>query len=154
MKILETAISSAEVAEVTAIKIKTNVQAAPPFPRSATAAFGSTNPASTSISDILAGKPGNAGLVSSAKQASPIVVAHSHGIANHERPPSTYPGSAEAGEAEIALLKYPLSQKTVPKLPTMLMTKKIAPSVDCMVRYDPPAFPETGWRSAAATRRS
>lgn len=28
----------------------------------------------------------------------------------------------------------PLSQKTVPKLPTILMTKNIAPSFDLMVR--------------------
>jgi hypothetical protein len=33
-----------------------------------------------------------------------MVVAQSHGIANHESPPMTYPGSAETGEAAMALL--------------------------------------------------
>jgi hypothetical protein len=38
--------------EVTAMNIRSNVHAAPPFPNNATAALGSTNPALTSASGI------------------------------------------------------------------------------------------------------
>jgi len=104
VKILDTAISSAELADVTAMKINRSVHTAPPFPRRTTAALGSTKPALTSASGMRSGKEGNDGWPSSARQASPIVVAQSHGMANHERPPRTYPGSAETGDAAMALL--------------------------------------------------
>lgn len=86
---LLTAMYSAELAEVTAMKTSSNDAAAPPLPRRATAASGNTNPAVTSASDILIGKVGNAGLVSRARAERPIVVAVSQGIANQLRPPIT-----------------------------------------------------------------
>ena len=51
----DTAMNSAEEAEVTAMKIRSRVAAAPPFPSSATAAFGRTRPAVTSASAIRRG---------------------------------------------------------------------------------------------------
>lgn len=86
---LLTAIYSAEEALVTAMKMSSNVAAAPPLPSKATAAFGRTRPAVTSASGILDGKVGKAGLVSRARAERPIVVAASHGIANQESPPMT-----------------------------------------------------------------
>ncbi len=47
VKIDETAISSADIAEVTAMKIISKLAPAPPFPSIATAALGSTRPAET-----------------------------------------------------------------------------------------------------------
>ena len=79
--------NSAEDAEVTAIKTKSSVATAPPFPSIATAAFGRTRPAFTSASDIRFGNEGKTGLLSNARAASPIVVAQSHGIANQDSPP-------------------------------------------------------------------
>ncbi len=104
MKIDETAISSADEAEVTAMKTMRRVQTAPPDPRRATAAYGSTRPAETSALDMRSGYVGKAGLPSRARPARPMVVAQSHGIANHEIPPIIYPGRACTGEAAIALL--------------------------------------------------
>lgn len=89
VKILLTAMYSAELAEVTAIKMSSNVAAAPPFPSSATAALGRTRPAVTSASGIRDGQVGKAGLPSKASAERPIVVAASHGIANQDRPPMT-----------------------------------------------------------------
>jgi hypothetical protein len=83
----ETAMSSAELADVTAMKTIKRVQTAPPPPSSATAAYGKTRPAETSAADMRRGKVGKAGLPSRARAASPIVVAQSHGIANQEIPP-------------------------------------------------------------------
>jgi hypothetical protein len=53
----DTAMSSADIADVTAMKTRRNDAPAHPLPRSATAAFGSTRPADTSASDIRTGKP-------------------------------------------------------------------------------------------------
>lgn len=86
--------NSAEDADVTAMKTKSSVATAPPFPSIATAAFGRTSPALTSASAIRSGYDGNTGLLSKARAASPIVVAQSQGIANQLRPPSKYPGRA------------------------------------------------------------
>ena len=94
MKIEETAINSADEALVTAMKTSSKVAAAPPEPSMATAALGRTRPAVTSASGIRLGYVGNVGEDSRAIQESPIVVAVSQGIANQERPPSTYPGKA------------------------------------------------------------
>jgi len=44
----DTAMSSADMAEVTAMKTSKRVAVAPPLPRRATAALGSTSPADTS----------------------------------------------------------------------------------------------------------
>lgn len=89
MKILLTAIYSAELAEVTAMKINNKVAAAPPLPRRATAASGNTKPALTSALAILDGYDGKTGLDSRARAESPMVVAASQGIANQLRPPIT-----------------------------------------------------------------
>jgi len=104
VKIELTAMYSLLLALVTAIKTINKVQTAPPEPRRATAAYGRTSPAETSASDIRLGNVGNAGLPSRASAERPIVVAQSHGMANQERPPRMYPGSACTGEAAIALL--------------------------------------------------
>ena len=90
----ETAINSADEAEVTAIKTRSRVAAAPPDPSMATAALGRTRPAVTSAGSIRLGKVGKLGNDSSARQDSPIVVAVSQGMANQERPPIMYPGRA------------------------------------------------------------
>jgi len=74
-----TAISSAEDAEVTAMKTSSSVHAAPPLPSRATAALGNTKPALTSAADNLSGYVGNEGCVSLARAARPIVVAQSQG---------------------------------------------------------------------------
>lgn len=86
---LLTAIYSAEEALVTAMKISSNVAAAPPLPSRAIAVFGRTRPAVTSASGILSGKVGKTGLVSKARADNPIVVAANQGIANQESPPIT-----------------------------------------------------------------
>lgn len=83
----DTAINSAELADVTAMKTMSKTATAPPCPRSATAAYGTTSPAETSASSIRWGNVGNAGLPSKARAARPIVVAMSHGMANQEIPP-------------------------------------------------------------------
>ena len=44
------------------------------------------------------------GEFSRAKADRPIVVAASHGIANHDKPPAMYPGNAWIGLAAMALL--------------------------------------------------
>jgi hypothetical protein len=72
---------------VTAINTINRVQTAPPEPRRATAAYGRTRPAETSVSDIRKGYVGNAGFPSRARAERPIVVAQSQGMANHDRPP-------------------------------------------------------------------
>jgi hypothetical protein len=87
VKIDETAMSSAELAEVTAMKTIRSTATAPPPPRSATAAYGTTRPADTSAGSMRFGKVGNAGFPSSAKAARPQVVAMSQGMANQEIPP-------------------------------------------------------------------
>ena len=89
VQIEETAISSAEEADVTAMKTKRKVAPAPPFPNRATAAFGRTRPAVTSAFGMRCGYVGKIGLLSRASAASPIVVAQSHGIANQLSPPNT-----------------------------------------------------------------
>ena len=104
MKILLTAIYSDELAEVTAMKIKSKVAAAPPFPRRATAASGNTKPAVTSALAILWGKDGKMGFDSRARAERPMVVAASQGMANQLRPPMMYPGRASTGLAAMALL--------------------------------------------------
>ena len=104
MKILLTAIYSAELADVTAIKMRSKVAAAPPLPSNATAALGRTRPAVTSASGMRDGKVGKAGFDSRASAERPIVVAASHGIANQDRPPMIYPGRACTGDAAMALL--------------------------------------------------
>lgn len=76
--------SSADMADVTAMKIRIRVAPAPPVPSIATAALGRTNPAVTSASGIRSGKVGKLGFPSRARAASPIVVAQSQGIANHD----------------------------------------------------------------------
>lgn len=83
----ETAISSADEADVTAMKTIKSVHTAPPGPSKATAAYGSTRPADTSASGMRSGYVGKAGLLSRARPARPIVVAQSQGMANHEIPP-------------------------------------------------------------------
>lgn len=87
MNILLTAMNSAELADVTAMKINISVAAAPPLPSNATAEFGSTSPAVTSASGIRLGYVGQAGFPSRARAARPIVVAASQGMANQLRPP-------------------------------------------------------------------
>jgi len=82
VKILLTAMYSAELADVTAMKINRSVATAPPFPRRATAALGRTKPAVTSASGIRDGKVGKTGLDSRARAERPIVVAASQGMAN------------------------------------------------------------------------
>jgi len=83
----ETAMSSAELAEVTAMKTIKSTATAPPLPRSATAAYGTTRPADTSAESMRFGNVGNAGLPSRANAARPQVVAMSQGMANQEIPP-------------------------------------------------------------------
>ena len=104
VQIDDTAISSADDADVTAMKISRKVAPAPPLPNKAIAAYGSTSPAVTSAFGMRFGYVGNIGFLSRASAARPIVVAQSHGIANQLRPPMTYPGSASTGLAAIALL--------------------------------------------------
>lgn len=87
VNILLTAIYSAELAEVTAMKTSNKEAAAPPLPRRATAASGSTKPAVTSASGMRDGKVGKTEFVSSARADNPIVVAVNHGIANQLSPP-------------------------------------------------------------------
>lgn len=93
----ETAISWADVADVTAMNIMMRVQMAPDFPNKPTAAYGSTKPADTSAGSMRFGYVGNAGFVSRARALRPMVVAHSQGIANQDKPPMIYPGSADTG---------------------------------------------------------
>lgn len=69
------------------MKIMIRVQMAPDVPSRPTAAYGSTRPAETSAGSIRFGYVGKDGLPSSARALRPIVVAHSHGMANHDRPP-------------------------------------------------------------------
>lgn len=85
---MDTAISSADEADVTAMKTISRVQTAPPWPSRAIAAFGRTSPALTWASDIRFGYVGKTGLASRAKALNPIVVAQSQGMANQLRPPS------------------------------------------------------------------
>ena len=101
---METAINSADIAEVTAMNTIKIAAAAPPVPIIATAAVGRTRPAETSAGSILFGYVGKTGLPSRASALRPIVVAARKGIANHARPPATYPGKAWTGLAAIALL--------------------------------------------------
>src|SRR5256885_4244060 len=89
VQIEDTAISSADEAEVTAMKTNRRVAPAPPLPNKATAAFGSTSPAVTSESGMRFGYVGKMGLFSRASAERPMVVEQSHGIANQERPPMT-----------------------------------------------------------------
>ena len=79
--------NSAELADVTAMKMSSNDAAAPPFPSMATAALGKTRPAVTSALDMRSGYVGKTGLVSRARAARPMVVAASQGIANQLSPP-------------------------------------------------------------------
>ena len=75
---LDTAISSAEVALVTAKNKRTSMAAAPDLPRRAAAAEGAGRPAETSAADRI----GISGSPRKATAARPKVVAKVNGIAN------------------------------------------------------------------------
>ena len=70
----------------------------------------------------------------SATAVSPIVVASVNGIENQHIPPSRKPLTVELGCAAIARCQYAWSTNTVPKLPTILITPKIKPPADAIVR--------------------
>ena len=70
----------------------------------------------------------------SATAVSPIVVASVNGIENQHIPPSKKPFTVELGCAAIARCQYAWSTNTVPKLPTILMTPKIKPPAEAIVR--------------------
>lgn len=89
MKIVETAINSADIAEVTAINTNNNEQTAPPFPNNATAAFGNTKPALTCSGVNLLGYVGQYSVFSNDNPTRPKHVEVSIGIANHANPPKT-----------------------------------------------------------------
>lgn len=71
------------------------VATAPLYPISFTAAYGRTSPAVTS-SALMRWE------TSRVNADTPIVVAQSHGIANQQSPPMTYPGKACTGCAAMA----------------------------------------------------
>lgn len=54
----------------------------------------------------------------------------------------------------MARCQYAWSANTVAKLPMTLITPKTSPGTECIVRYEPPAFPITGLVSAAFTKSS
>lgn len=76
----ETAISSAEVEEVTAMKRRRSMSAAPPLPRSAIAVAGEERPAPFWAAESGKGYVGNEGEDVRAAQPRPMIVAKPNGI--------------------------------------------------------------------------
>ena len=87
VRIDETAISSAEAQEVTAMKRTIRRATAPPVPRRAVAANGVERPAVTCAVVMVFGYVGNVGESVRATAARPNVVAKPNGMAYHARPP-------------------------------------------------------------------
>jgi len=103
----DTAMSSAEAADVTAKKTRIRIATAPDSPRRHTAALGATSPAETSAVAILFGYVGKSGSSSRAIPARPRVVARKKGIENQQRPPTRYPSTvAEGLAATIVRISY------------------------------------------------
>jgi hypothetical protein len=71
VKILETALNSAELADLTSMNTISSVQTAPPFPRIATAAYGNTRLAETSAFSMRLGKLGKTGFLRGKAQLVP-----------------------------------------------------------------------------------
>jgi len=92
----ETATSSAEPAEVTAMKSMVRRRTEPNLPMSAVAVAGGTRPLAASAAVI--GR-------SRASAPSPSEVASEKGTANHTSPPSRYPLCVDDGRAAIALIQ-------------------------------------------------
>lgn len=88
VRIEETAMSSAEAQEVTAMKRTIRRATAPPVPRSAVAAKEEERPAVIWDWVMGLGYVGKLGLSVNATAARPRVVAKPKGIANQARPPS------------------------------------------------------------------
>src|ERR1700761_430236 len=107
---LDTAISSALVALVTAKNNSTSIAAAPPLPNKAAAAVGAGNPALTSAAErcFIAGSPDAV----SATAERPIVVANMNGMLNHANPPRRYALTQLLGLAAMARCQYAWSLYT------------------------------------------
>lgn len=95
----DTAMSSAEAADVTAKKTRMRIATAPDSPRRHTAALGATSPAETSAAAILYGEEGKSGSYWRATPERPRVVARKKGIENQQRPPIRYPCTVADGLA-------------------------------------------------------
>ena len=121
----ETAISSADPADVTAMNSMVSTITAPTSPIRTDAAAGTVSPSWT-CSGVKS--------TPSATAVSPMVVASVNGMANQQAPPSRNPFTVDCGRAAIARCQYAWSTNTVPKLPTMLITPNISPPMDAMVR--------------------
>ena len=89
VRIEDTAMSSDEEDEVTAMKSVSRSAMDPDLPRRATAANGPDSPDDTCEVVILCGYVGHTGLSVNATAASPRVVAKPNGIANYAMPPNT-----------------------------------------------------------------
>ena len=83
----DTAISSAEVDEVTAMKSRMSMSTAPPLPSRAMAVAGDERPAPFCAAVNGLGYVGNRGLLVSAAHPRPIAVANPNGIPYQAIPP-------------------------------------------------------------------
>jgi hypothetical protein len=93
----DTAISSADAQEVTAMNNTISNATAPPLPISVSAANAAARPDDICPEVGTSGYVGKRGLSVSAAAASPNVVEKPKGIANHARPPSRYARTAVEG---------------------------------------------------------
>ena len=83
----DTAISSALVDDVTAMKSSISIKIAPPWPRSVIAVAGDDRPAPFSATESGCGYVGKRGLLVRAAQPNPIAVAKPNGMPYHAIPP-------------------------------------------------------------------
>ena len=131
---LETAISSALAALVTARVTRTSSATAPLLPSRALSehehcSYGqdrTTDVAAAAAGRLLATSVGVSSFIPGAPlratAASPRVVANEKGTANHASPPRMYALTVVLGRDAMARCQYAWSSKTVAKLPMILMT--------------------------------
>lgn len=117
VKMEDTAMSSEEELDVTAINRVSNKAVAPGFPSSATAAYGADNPEDISSAVILLGYVGKAGSSVSATAARPSVAAKPNGIANQAIPPLEIESSDQHGRCSGRTAKLFFSDSEVKSSP-------------------------------------
>ena len=150
----ETAMSSALVELVTAMKSSNNISPAPPFPSNAMAVAGELNSAPFCAAESGLGYVGKEGADVRAAHPRPMAVAKPNGIPYNAIPPKMYALTEVLGRKAMARCQYAWSSQTVEKPATKKSMAKTNPSSDLKVRYEPSWLWGIGERADASTRRS
>lgn len=133
----ETAISSADVDDVTAMKRRSSIRPAPPLPSRVMAVAGEERPAPLCAAVNGSGYVGKLVDPVRAAQPSPIAVANANGMPYHAMPPKMYALTDVSGRDAIARCQYAWSSQTVEKPATKRSIAKMRPPFDLNVKYDP-----------------